>query len=133
MKINDFIGKCISAEKGEYSSTLQCKLESIKKKYRINLLAPYLVKLLSFGGIFLEVTKSTQWRFLEIDEVENASQELNVDFVGKKLLPLIDCFDNNYLVFNVEKKSFMMINIVDEVLFPISSQMDDFLKQLGEK
>ncbi len=56
-------------------------------------------------------------RVLSFDEILNADTELHVDFSVKGLLPLVDCGDNDFIVYCFKEKNWAFFNIVDEILF----------------
>ena len=67
-------------------------------------------------------------RGLSSDEILNASDNLELDFVALKLLPLFDIGDNNFIVYNFEKNCWSLFNIVDETLFNESSDLLKYIE-----
>ncbi len=61
--------------------------------------------------IFLEDNQ----RLLSEDEILNYNAELEI--VIKNIIPLIDFYDNNFLVYDELEKKFKMFNIVDELFY----------------
>ena len=75
----------------------------------------------------------TECRILDLDEILSASEDMEVDFLKEKLVPLVDCFDNDYLVYDFSKQIFCMFNISDEMSFSDYKNLDEFLQEiLGE-
>ena len=56
-------------------------------------------------------------RLLSVDEIMDAETDLHVAFVDKKLLPLADCGDNDFIVYQIGAGGFSRFNIVDECAF----------------
>ena len=65
-------------------------------------------------------------RLLSHDEILHASEQLHVDFPEKGILPLIDCGDNDFIVFHLKTGRWSRFNIVDESTF----MERDFFKAL---
>lgn len=63
------------------------------------------------------------YRLLSVDEIMDAEADLHVDFVNKKLLPLADCGENDFIVYQFDSESYARFNIVDECSF---TQKKDF-------
>ena len=86
--------------------------------------------LLSFkDGIIGAKNSLSQMRIMSLTEIQSAPQELQVDFPDKGLLPLIDCLDNDFLVYDVARQNYSLFNIVDEVSFNSYSSLCEFLQK----
>lgn len=69
-------------------------------------------------------------RLLSKDEIINYKKELNTE---KEIIPIIDLYDNNYLVFNIEIGNFQILDIsVDEYWKEVSS-IKSYIDILKEK
>ena len=66
-------------------------------------------------------------RLLSSNEIENASEQLHVDFKKKFLVPVIDAYDNDFICFNYKTKKWCYFNIVDETLFSESESLEAIL------
>lgn len=66
-------------------------------------------------------------RSLEFSEIKDADKELHVGFSQKHFLPLFDCCENNFIIYNIPNNSWAMFNINDEVLFSEKSSLHDLL------
>ena len=66
-------------------------------------------------------------RLLSHDEILRAQQELHVDFTGRGMLPLIDCGDNDFIVFHLKTGRWSKFNIVDESVFQERTSLKDVL------
>ena len=65
-------------------------------------------------------------RLLSFQEVLDANDDLNVDFIGIKIVPLIDLGDNDYLSYDLKNKRWCKFNIVDEISFSIKDKLQDY-------
>lgn len=54
-------------------------------------------------------------RVLSFEEIIDAEQDLQVDFVKNHMIPLFDCFDNDFIVYRTDSHSWTMYNIVDQI------------------
>lgn len=135
MQLDDLIKELRETTIESQLSLIENKMSLVKSIYSVKKMNRLILSLFLFGNKFIEVDEKNSWRILGINEVENAEQELNVDFISKKMLPIVDCFDNDYIVFDFSSESFCMLNIVDEMSFPLpeSTQLilDSIEKQLG--
>ena len=68
------------------------------------------------------------WRVLSYSEIEEANNDLHVDFTGKKLLPLFDCSENDFVVYRIADDDWAKFNIVDESLFMVSPKLEVLFK-----
>ena len=79
----------------------------------------------------LSIQKDTlffdDYRVLAHDEIINANTELHVPFTKKKIIPLIDCGENDFIVYNVVKDNVCKFNIVDEAYFKERTSLTDIL------
>lgn len=57
------------------------------------------------------------FRILSLAEILNAQADLHVDFRALKLVPIIDCGDNDFIVYHISDNSWSKFNIVDEIIF----------------
>lgn len=89
----------------------------IENEYAV--LLPMEVKMLlkDYEGQFIQVGDGEHYRILDKDEILNTERYLGLDCLKMGVIPLIDCKDNNFLVYNTGKNVFEMMNIVDGMLF----------------
>ena len=81
------------------------------------------------------ISSSNEGRFLDdnfralaFSEIIDAENDMHVDFVGKKLIPLFDCFDNDFIVYEFSSSYWAKFNIVDECLFKIKQNIEEVIK-----
>jgi len=67
------------------------------------------------------------YKVLSNSEIINANKDLKMDFIGKRILPLIDCSDNDFIVYNLNNKKWSMFNIVDGVSFKVRNSLNELL------
>ncbi len=102
-----------------------------EKMYAV--LLPMEVKMLlkDYEGQFMQMGEGEHYRILDKEEILDTEQHLGLDCVKMGVIPLIDCKDNNFLVYNAEKNLFEMINIVDGMPFNSYSTLLAFWKGLS--
>lgn len=66
-------------------------------------------------------------RLLSEDEIMNYREELGIH--KDHMIPLIDCFNNEFLVFDIIDCSFKMYSIDDEILYA-STNVDNLLNEV---
>ena len=69
-----------------------------------------------------------QYRILSYDEILNASNELKIDFNKYNIIPIIDCSDNDFIVYNFKTNSWSKFNISDETLFKQNKSLNELIK-----
>lgn len=74
-------------------------------------------------GTFL----NNNFRALAFSEIIAAENDMHVDFVSKKLIPLFDCFDNDFIVYDFGSSHWAKFNIVDECLFKIKQDIEEVI------
>lgn len=97
--------------------------KTLKKAYgsKVPVIIEQTVSFFKSGG-FVE-----GYRFLSLDEIEYAEDDLHVNFKRNGLIPLIDCGDNDFAVYNYIEGKWMMFNIVEQVCFKTKNELDDLL------
>ncbi len=71
-----------------------------------------------------------EMRLLSKDEINNYKMELGIDI--DNIVPLIDLFDNNFLIYNKVKNTFEKLNIVDETIYEREETIEKYLKLLRD-
>ena len=99
---------------------------TIEKLYQTRL--PELVKkLISHAdqtGFF-----EAERRALSYSEILDPVEYLGCDFISLNLIPIIDAYDNTYIVFDPEKNTWAEYNISDQILFNECKSFEDMLSQ----
>lgn len=68
-------------------------------------------------------------KLLSIDEILDASVDMNVDFKQFRIIPIIDTGDNNYIAYCVDTETWCRFNIVNEIVFDKKNSFTDLLKE----
>ncbi|WP_304127245.1 hypothetical protein [Mogibacterium diversum] len=72
----------------------------------------------------------SKWaRVLSVEEILSANEIMQIDFIGKKLVPLLDILDNDFIAYDIEHKKYVSINIVEDMVFDSSENIDDLIPQ----
>jgi len=66
-------------------------------------------------------------RVLSFDEIITAQRDLQIDFADRGLIPLFDCGDNDFIVYNFKECFWAMFNIVDETVFKKRNSIEEVL------
>lgn len=117
MTILEFINKL---DEQEIDNDKACKLEKI---YSSNI-PPIISKIISFASesVFFDT-----YRALSFNEICEAEDELCVDFIGKEIIPVIDCGCNDFIVFHCKSNEWSKFNIVDECVFKKKNSLEELL------
>lgn len=98
-------------------------VDKVEKTYNVSL--PEEVK--KIISLSKEPLYSDGWRTLSSKEVLRATEFLGYDFVSKKKIPLIDAFDNNFVVYSAEESCWEYVNIVDEIEYAQAQAFADLI------
>lgn len=74
---------------------------------------------------------SSEMRLLSKEEILNYKEELSVEM--DNIIPLIDLYDNNFLIYNINEDVFEKINIVDETVFGKTNTIENYLNLLPKE
>lgn len=65
-------------------------------------------------------------KLLSFQEIMDASDDMNVDFISISVLPVFDVGDNDYISFSFNDNCWCKFNIVDELVFSKKKNISDF-------
>jgi len=101
---------------------------AIESRYGFPL--PILVKhIVSEEDVF--ISNVEEIRIMPFEEILYAEEELHTDFEGEGVIPVADCYDNDFIVYNGRKKNWSVYNIVDQdVFFMESRSLPELLDKL---
>ncbi len=68
------------------------------------------------------------YRILSLGEIEDAENDLHVDFKAKGIIPLVDCGENDFIVYHFNDDIWSKFNIIDETVFKKQGSLDELLK-----
>ena len=66
-------------------------------------------------------------RLLTYNEILGAEEDLGVNFIQLHLLPLFDCGENDFIVYNISKNRWSLFNIIDECVFKETKTLEELL------
>lgn len=104
VSINDDFVRCVEAVYGHALPTVVKQMLSFSKE-----------------SVFFD----DEFRTLSLAEVLDAQADLHVDFKALGLVPVVDCGENNFIVYHIGDDSWSKYNIVDETIFKKRSQLRD--------
>lgn len=67
-------------------------------------------------------------RILSFNEIMDAEKDLQTDFVNKRMIPIADCGENDFVVYNLTNKTYSKFNINDKSEFKKSSNLKQVLE-----
>lgn len=82
-------------------------------------------QILSLKSDFYLNENGREFRKITSEERANPKEYLDFDFEKERLIPLFDLSDNNYIVYQTNKNSYGIFNLIDEV---ITDEQENFLK-----
>lgn len=77
----------------------------------------------SEAGIFFD----DGYRTLSVAEILEAEHDLHVDFISQHMIPVIDCSENDFVVYLFCDKVWSKFNIVDECFFKRRTSLHDLM------
>lgn len=71
-----------------------------------------------------------EMRLLSEEEIINYKEELGIKI--DNIIPLIDLYDNDFLIYNTNENVFEKLNITDETFFDKTNTIEKYLELLKE-
>lgn len=68
------------------------------------------------------------YRVLSYAEIIDAEKDLHIGFKGMSIIPLVDCGENDFVVYNFNDNIWSKFNIIDETFFKKKNKLEDLLK-----
>lgn len=101
-------------------------MEVLNRKYSVSFPESIgkILSVLPHGG-FLE--GEGLCRVMSSSEIVSANETLHLDFVGKKLLPILDLGDNIFVVFDISRKDYGRFSLNDELVYWRSENLNEIL------
>lgn len=101
------------------------KVEKIQKIYKTKL-PTIMEEIISRAAetVFL----NNDCRMLSVEEIEDAEEDLHVDFKEKCIIPVADCGENDFVVYHFRDDYWSKFNIIEEIEFDKSDDLKDILK-----
>lgn len=69
-----------------------------------------------------------EYRVLSLDEIVEAENDLHVKFKEKGILPLVDCGENDFIVFHFNDDFWSKFNINDETVFQKRDRLEELME-----
>ncbi len=66
-------------------------------------------------------------RVLSFEEIVDAGKSLGVDFVSLGMIPIIDAYDNDYIVYVFAEELWAKFNVIDQVTFKKKSTLQELI------
>ena len=104
VSINDDVVRCVETVYGHALSKVVKQMLSFSKE-----------------SVFFD----DEFRTLSLAEVLDAQADLHVDFKALGLVPVVDCGENDFIVYHAGDGSWSKYNIVDETIFKKKPQLKD--------
>ncbi len=110
-------------------SIQQCKVDldkvrTIEVEYQCSL--PSLLQCIISNNEEVQFLEDEK-RVLCYEEILHATKDLSVDFLNLQLIPVMDCYDNDFVVYNIKTSEWCLFNIVDECIFRTNKELLDLL------
>ena len=67
-------------------------------------------------------------RILSFDEIVAAKKDLHIEFKAKGMIPIVDCGENDFIVYHFNDNIWSKFNIVDESVFKKKKSIEELLK-----
>jgi hypothetical protein len=106
------------------------KLLVIENKYQA-ILHDEVKMVLELGEVTFIEYKGLRLRFIGLDEIIDAEEDLHVPFTEKKILPLFDLFENDFICYNYNESNFCVYNIIDKSWFFVSPSLEEVINKLA--
>lgn len=101
------------------------KVAKIEKLYGVSF--PNIVKKIISNAdktIFFD----DDYRVISLNELEEAEKDLHIEFRKKGIIPLVDCGENDFIVYHFNDDFWSKFNIIDETVFKKKNSIDELLK-----
>ncbi|MFH1113529.1 MAG: hypothetical protein V1792_06375 [Pseudomonadota bacterium] len=80
-------------------------------------------------GGFIQMDEFDSWRILSPKDIRNAPTDLKVDFVTAQRMPVVDCKDNDFICYDFGIRNYILMNIVDEIVFDEAESVVEFFNR----
>lgn len=100
------------------------RVEAIEKLYKVSIKG-LIASVISYAGTvdFFDEER----RALSFEEMVNADKINGTSFVKNKMLPMIDAYDNDYIVYDFNEEKWGKVNLADMLLFKKRDSLDEVL------
>ena len=98
---------------------------------KLSIKSKYLDKVLSLKKGFYINNNNRTLRKLSSGEMYKSKDYLEYDFNIKKLVPIFDIMDNDFLCFDIAKNKYCCFNMIDEVSFDEQTDLFKLIESLA--
>ena len=67
------------------------------------------------------------YRILSYKEIQYAEEELQVPFAAERIIPFIDCMDNDFIVYDISNSAWTNYDIIDKIQFGKITELEKLL------
>lgn len=64
---------------------------------------------------------------LSFEDIASKTSDYGVDFISKKYVPIIDCYDGDFIVFDLNTNLWSEYNVYDDLIFNTTDKLGNFL------
>lgn len=100
------------------------RIKQIEDVYKVEI-PELLAKVISFAG--QETFFAEERRALTFEGIMYACEDIGVDFISKKMIPVIDAYDLSYIVYMAEEKTWAIYNVADDDIFEEDELLENIL------
>ena len=68
-------------------------------------------------------------RVLSFDEIVDAENDLHIAFREKGIIPIVDCGENDFVVYHFIDKIWSKFNIIDETVFKKKESLEEIIEK----
>lgn len=99
-------------------------IQAVSNRYSCKL-PDILERLVSYCGMGMPL--DDECRILSYGEILDADEKLHMDFVALRIIPVADCCDNDFAVYDIKKEAWALFNIGDGTLFMERQTLEELL------
>lgn len=103
----------------------QVRVKNVNEIYgtQVNTLIAKIISLADTVDFF-----DVERRALSYVEISKPREIMEIDFISKRQIPLIDVYDNTYIVFSIDDKQYSLYNATDDLSFKNSDTFEELLR-----
>ena len=75
-------------------------------------------------SLFIE----NRYRVMSFKEIKYAEEEMHVTFAKERISPVVDCMDNDFIVYDISGEGWIMYNIVDQLKFGELTDLEQLMR-----
>ena len=104
----------------------ESKIRQIEKIY--GSLPDEVQRIISLSSRTIFFSNKEGYRTLSISEIIDAEKDMQINFVKEKMIPIIDCSDNDFIVFHTDTKTWSKYSLDDNSIYKETNKFEDLLK-----